>query len=190
MPTLAVNARAVTSVAAADPSANRRLTRQLSLGGLLTAIILFLLTVKLYLPTADLVLLALTSLGIAIAVIEIGFKPALTVYLAAALLSAAWPGLAVSFAFIIIAGPYPLIRALIDRKFGRLTALLLKLLAGNILVVLTAVLFAWTEIATLADRYTFFWIVLPFAVQAGLLVYDYALSLLIQFYTFRMKGEK
>jgi hypothetical protein len=176
-------------VAAADPAGNRRLTRQISLGGMLTAIILLLLTAKLYLPTADLALLALTSLALAIAVIELGPKQALIVYLAAALLSLAWPGLAVSFPFVIVTGPYPLIRALIDKMFGRLPAMLLKLVAGNMLVALAAVFFVWPEISSLADRYTLFWYVMPFAVQAGLLIYDYALSLLIQFYMRRVKGE-
>ncbi|HAL73744.1 MAG TPA: hypothetical protein DCM45_01470 [Clostridiales bacterium] len=177
-------------MAVADSSGNRRLTRQLSLGGMLTAIILLILTAKLYLPTADLALLALTSLGLAIAVIELGIKPALVVYLAAGLLSLAWPGLAAAFPFIIVTGPYPLIRALIDKRSGRIMAIILKLVAGNILIALAAALFAWPDVAALADRYTFFWILMPFAVQAGLLIYDYALSLLIQFYVARVKNEK
>lgn len=174
-------------MAAADPSGNRQLTRQLSLGGMLAAIILVLLTIKLYLPTADLAILALTSLALAIAVIELGIRPALAVFLAAALLGLAWPGLAVTFPFIVVFGPYPLIRALIDRMFCRVTAMLLKLAAGNMLAGLAAAVFAWPAITELANRYTLFWIVMPFALQAILLLYDYALSLMIQFYMTRIR---
>ena len=154
---------------------------------MLTAIILLLLAFKFYLPTADLALLALTSLALAIAVIELGLKPSVVVYLAAAGVSIAWPGLAASFPFIVVFGPYPLIRALIDKLFGRATALLLKLVAGNMLVGLAAVFFAWPAITALANKYTLFWIVMPFVLQAVLLIYDYALSLLIQFYMQRIR---
>lgn len=58
-------------MAAADPGQSRQLTRQLSLGGLLTAFILILLAVKVLLPTGDLALLCLTSLCLAIGVIEL-----------------------------------------------------------------------------------------------------------------------
>ena len=78
--------------------------RQLSLGGLLAALIIILLAIKLILPTADLALLTLTSLCVAIAVIELGLRPAVLTFAAAAALSLAWPGLAVSYAFLIVFG--------------------------------------------------------------------------------------
>lgn len=165
----------------------RRLTRQISIGGLMTALILVFMAIKQLLPTGDIALLALMSLCIAIAVIELGVKPAIVVFAAASLLSLAWPGIAAGYPFIVIFGPYPLIRAVIDRMFGRVTALLLKLLAGNILAVIAAAFFAWTAIGELADKYTLFWYLVPIGLQVIILVYDYALGLLIQVYFNRIK---
>jgi hypothetical protein len=189
VPIHAANVPAVTSVAAADPVHNRQLTRQLTLGGLLTALILILLTAKLYLPTADLVMLSLTSLCVAVAVMEMGLRPAFMVYMAAALLSLAWPGLAAAFPYIVVFGPYPLVRAVIDRRFGRLAAILLKLVTGNILVILAVLLFTWADLTMLAGRYSFFWLIAPVLLQAILLVFDYALGLMIQFYAVRLRRK-
>lgn len=177
-------------MAAADPGQSRILARQLSLGGLLTAFILILLVVKVYLPTGDLALLCLTSLCLAVGVIELDLRPALVIFAAAALLSLAWPGIAASYAFIFFFGPYPLIRALIDKTFGKITAALLKLVAGNILVALAVVFFAWSELTIMADRYTYFWLLAPVLLQAALLAYDYILGLLIQFYVIRVRRNK
>ncbi len=190
MPTPAANAVVVTSVAAADPVKLKERTRQLSIGGLLTAIILVILIVKMVWPTSSVALLALTSLCLAIVVIEVGLKTAVMTYLAATLLSIAWPGLAVSFGFIVFFGPYPLIRALIDKMFGRITALVLKLITGNILVALTVVLFLQNDLMHLSERYTFFWALVPILLQVALLIYDYALGMLIQFYMTRIRKNK
>ena len=177
-------------MAAADPGQSRQLTRQLSLGGLLTAFILILLAVKVLLPTGDLALLCLTSLCLAIGVIELDLRTALIIFAAAALLSLAWPGIAASYAFVVFFGPYPLIRALIDKNFGKVTAAVLKLITGNILVALAVVFFAWAELQTLANRYTLFWLLAPILLQAALLVYDYILGLMIQFYVIRLRRNK
>ena len=176
-------------MAAADPARLRKLTRQLSIGGLMAALILILIAAKFIIPTGNLAMLAVASLCVAIAVIEIGFKPAILVYLAAALLSLAWPGLAAAFPFIAVFGPYPLVRALIDKLFGRKPAIFLKLLAGNILVGLAALFFAWQEVITLAGSDTFFWLLAPIALQAVLIIYDYALGLMIQFYMVRIRKQ-
>ncbi len=174
-------------MAAADPSDIRKTTRRISLGGLLVALILLFLSVKLVLPTANLALLAATSLAVAIAVIELGFWSGVVTFVAAALLSIAWPGLAASFPFIIVFGPYPLIRSRIDMAFSQIPAILLRLLAGNSLVALAVMVFAWQDLQALTQRYSLFWLVMPVVLQAVILVYDYALGVLIRFYMTRIK---
>ncbi len=177
----------MTSVAAADPDKNRRLVRRLSYGGLLVALIILLLFLKQILPTANLFILALTALCLAIAVIEGGVGMAAIAYLAAALLSLAWPGLAVSFPFIFFFGPYPLLRAIIDQRFGRVAATLLKLVVGNILTGMVILFFVRADVWALAEKFPFFWYVFPVAVQAAVLLFDLVLSLLIQFYAARIR---
>lgn len=173
---------------AADRRDSRKLTRQISLGGLLTALTLILVIATRFAPTADLAIFSVTSLLIAIAVIETDMKTAGLVYIAAALLGLAFPGIAFAYPYILLFGPYPLIRAVIDRRFRRLPATLLKLAAGSALSLLAVGLFAWPALVSLASRYgTFVWFVLPVLLQIVLLVFDYALSLLIQFYMSRVR---
>lgn len=188
MQTPAASAQAVTSVAAADPRSIRKLTRRITLGGLLTALILLLVIATRLAPTADLAIFSVTSLLVAVAVIEADMKTAGLVFAAAALLGLAYPGIAYSYPFILLFGPYPLIRAILDQRFRRLPALLLKLAAGNLLAVIAAALFAWPALTGLASQYgNYVWFVLPILLQVILLVFDYALSLLIQFYMIRIR---
>jgi hypothetical protein len=89
---------------------------------------------------------------------------------------------------MVFFGPFPLLRALVDSHFRRLPAALLRLLAGNLLAALAAVLFAWPMTAGLAEKSgAFFWPLLILAMEAGLLIYDYALGLLIQLYMTRLR---
>lgn len=173
-------------MAAVEPV--RRLTRRISWGGMLTALILLFLVGKNLAPTADLAFLALTSLVVAIAVIETDIRTAILVYLAASLLSLAYPGLAAAFPFIVLFGPYPLVRALIDSRLSRRAATLMKLAAGNGLSGLAVILFAWPDLQRLASQYGgWLWPVLIVILQMGLLLFDYVLSLLIQFYILRLR---
>jgi hypothetical protein len=166
----------------------RRLTRRISLGGLMTAFV-FLSVFAAYLsPTADLALFSLASLAIAIAVVELDLCGAWIVFLASVLVGLAYPGLAATYPLLAFFGPYPLIRALLDSRFSRLPARLLCLLAGNLLAALAFVLFAWPMTAVLAEKTGgFFWPVLILGLQIALLTYDYALGLLIQFYMLRLR---
>ncbi|MCD8498875.1 MAG: hypothetical protein LRY35_02645 [Clostridiales bacterium] len=74
-------------------------TRALTLGGLLSALSLLFLVIGAVSPTADLSLYALSSLPVAIAVIELGQRRAWLVYLAVSLIGLAWPGLAFTYLF-------------------------------------------------------------------------------------------
>ena len=174
-------------MAAADPARLPRQARRVSRGGLLTALILVLLILRNLAPTADLAFLALTSLCVAIAVIELDIRTAGLVYLASALLSLAYPGLASALPYIVLFGPYPLLRALIDSRCRRLPAALFKLLAGNLLAGLAFFIFARADILSLVDKYgPILWVVLPFLLQLVWLLFDFTLSLLIQFYMTRL----
>jgi hypothetical protein len=174
-------------VAAADPGTSRRLTRFVSLGGLLTAVILGAVIAAFISPTADLALYSVASLGVAAAVIELDLRGAAAVYIAACLLSLIYPGLVAAYPLILFFGPFPMLKAILEKRFSRWPAMLFKLLAGNLLAALAAVLFAWPLTSSLQQRTgAFFWPVLVLGVQVILLIYDYGLSLLIQLYQSRL----
>jgi len=176
-------------VAAADPKQNttRRLTRRISLGGLLAALVLGAVIAAFFMPTADLALFSIASLGIAVAVIELGWRGAVAVWLAATILSLVYPGLAAAWPLFLFFGPYPLLKAAIEQRLPRLAALPLKLLAGNALAALSLAVFAWPLAAGLQQKLAgFFWPALILGGQVVLFLLDYALSLLIQLYQDRI----
>jgi hypothetical protein len=162
-------------------------TRALTLGGALTALALIFLSAGAFLPTATLSFYALSSLPIAIAVLETGWRRALLVYLSASLLSLAWPGLHFSYLFIFFFGLFPILKAGIESRLRPAPARLCKQLAATVLLLVSGFLFVRQA---MADRMVSlaFWLrpVLLLALQAAIFVYDYALSLLITFYMDRL----
>lgn len=162
-------------------------TRAVSLGGLLAALAIVFLVFSALSPTADLSLLALSSLPVAIAVIELGNRRAALVYLAVSLISLAYPGLAFSYLFILFFGVFPLIKAALETKYARPLALLGKQLAANILLMLAAWLFARDVIQVQSEQFGAWFLPGIFVLlQVVIVVYDYALTLLISFYFDRL----
>lgn len=165
--------------------------RDVSYGGILTALILLFIIVSAWSPTADLALFSLTSLCMAIAVIEMGIGKALVVWFAASLLSLAYPGLQLAWPFFIFFGTYPLLRALIDTKWPRFKAFLIRHAAGLVMLAIGLALFLLPTIASLTSRLGgWLWVLIPPAGVVLMLVYDYALTLLIQLYHRRIRGAK
>lgn len=176
------------SVPAAKPSpAHRQQTRRIAWGGLLTALAVIFVSLTAVAPTADLALFALSSLCVAIAVIQTGYRGALTVYLATGLLTLIWPGLALNFLFIFCFGLFPLLKGLAESHWPKVLSVIVKQLAASIMLTATVALFLQ---ATLAERIAgygpWIWPVLILLMEIVIFLYDYALTLLIQLYTDRI----
>lgn len=162
-------------------------TRAVSLGGLLAALAILFLIAGALSPTADLSLLALSSLPIAIAVIELGYKRALLVYLAVSVISLAYPGIAFSYLFILFFGFFPVLKGYLESRLKRPAAAVIKQIAANISLMLAAWLFARELISAQAQGWGGWYIPAMIVVlQIVILAYDYALSLLISFYLDRL----
>lgn len=178
-------------VAAAEAPGKKMTGRDISYGGILTALILLFMIVSAWSPTADLALFSLTSLCMAIAVIEMGIGKALVVWLAASLLGLVYPGLQLAWPFFVFFGTYPLVRALSDTKWPRFKAFLIRHAAGLIMLAIGIILFLLPTIAGLTSRVGgWLWVLIPPAVAVLMLVYDYALTLLIQLYHRRIRGKR
>lgn len=170
-------------MAAVDPDKQRRRTRALTLGGLLTALILVFLALSAWSPTADLAFFSLASLIVAIAVIEIDLRGGLIVCLAAGLIGLAWPGAGFTWPFLLFFGPYPLLRAIIDSRHARAKARWLRLTAGFCLLLPGSAIFLLTVGPELASRLgNWRWALIPGS-AAILFLYDTALGLLIAGYS-------
>lgn len=162
-------------------------TRTITLGGLLAALSLLFLVIGAISPTADLSLYALSSLPVAIAVIELGFRRSFLVYMTITVLGLAWPGFAFTYLFGFFFGLFPILKAFFESKLNRPLAALAKQLVANVLVIAATWLFARDMILAQADAWGWWYIpALAVALQVGVIVYDYALGLLITFYLDRL----
>lgn len=168
-----------------DPrhGSDREHARRTALGGLLAALALLFISISAISPTADLALMTLASLCMAIAVIENGAGSAFVLYAAVSLLSAFWPGIAFSWPFIAFFGFFPLVKAFAEKRWPQLPAAIFKLTVSSVLILAAIAVFAVPALRDYVNRYTV-WI-MPALLAGGLLVvlvYDYALTLLIALY--------
>lgn len=162
-------------------------TRAVSLGGLLAALSIVFLVIGALSPTADLSLLALSSLPVAIAVIELSYKRALLVYLVVSSISLAYPGIAFSYLFVFFFGLFPIYKGYLEFKFPRLAAMLLKSVTANIQLLAATYLFARELVLAQSAIWGWWYIPALFVLlQIAILVYDYVLTLLISFYFDRL----
>lgn len=190
VPIPAVNAWAVICVAAADPAGKHSRSRSVAYGGMMGAFILLTLTASAWLPTADLAILSLSSLALAIAVIETGLPIGWILYGATGLISLAWPGLAFSWPYLLFFGPYPLLRAIFDSRLKPHQARLIRLLTGLLLAIIAASLFGAVILQENLQRYgRWLWILLPFGIVVIIGLYDAALGMLIQLYSTRLRKK-
>jgi len=171
-------------VAAADTRRNlHNRSRRVAFGGLLSALALLFIFLSAVSPTADLALMTVSSLCVAVAIMETGTTGALTVYAAVSVVASFWPGIAFAYPFVTFFGLFPLVKAFAEKRWLRLTAAIFKLLFSAVLIAFTGIVFLMPAIQSLSDRYGV--ILLPLMMIGALavvLVYDYALSLLILLY--------
>lgn len=167
------------------PAASRRA----AYGGLAAALVLLALLAVHLSPTADLALYAFASLCMAAVLLETGPWNAALAWLAATGIALFYPGFQVAVPFGLFFGPWPLAKAAIERRVPRKIGLAVK--AGLFSVVLAAGygFYTWIDdLPQVPDTLTS----LPLAVAgllalAVLLVYDYALTLLIHLYISRIR---
>ncbi|NJP40744.1 hypothetical protein HCH52_06725 [Oscillospiraceae bacterium HV4-5-C5C] len=105
---------------AAEPSPGPRQVQVVAGGGIALAAILLLQIVNRYLPTADVFINFLLSLIIWFVCLNWGKAAGGLVYLGAAVFSLIIPGLPAALPFMIIGGPYPLLKCVLGGSRYRL----------------------------------------------------------------------
>ena len=162
-------------------------TRQITISGLITALILITLFIAGISPTAKIGLYSLSSLFISIIIFEYGIRQGFWLYLAASLLSLAWPGLSSGWPFIFFFGLFPVWRALSEKNFKAKTAWVMKLAGANVLIWPAALLTGQPSFEVFWER--FGWIFAAGIVlfsQIVILLYHWGLTLLMRFYQLRL----
>lgn len=165
-------------------------------GGIITALIVFLMFMVRILPTADFALSTLMSAAICLVFIETGWRGALAAFISSGLLGFLLIGLPYVWQFLIYFGPWPFVKALIEgnlsqsKKHSRIWVLLLKIPAFALLGGLAFLLFSafiLPSLRLLADKYPFSMIVVPLIYLIVSLIYDWAITQLITIYSDRVR---
>jgi hypothetical protein len=173
------------------------LTRRLAFGGLSTALVLIAISLSYISPTADLALFTLSSFFIAMTVIETDFRTAAIAYAASGILITAMYGIYFSVPFLVLFGVFPLLKGFLEKHLGKIPSYVLK--GVYFCILLTMFLFVFqTESAAIMTRWDSLlptgalavfqsvWVAFA-AALAVMFLYDFALTLLIVFYSKRIK---
>ena len=167
------------------------MSRKVTLGGILTALCVVLAYLAFYLPTGKLSIYLLTSVVIAIAVVELGIKFSTVVYTASAILIFLLTGsINVLLLFTLFFGSYPLLKYYIEKQRNAVIEMLLKFSAFNLIAIF--VFFIFKQLLgvmpiRLNDLSIWMQIGIIFGAQVVFLIYDYVLSRLIDYYFNRIK---
>ncbi|MDF2985825.1 MAG: hypothetical protein K0R50_1335 [Eubacterium sp.] len=161
--------------------------KSITLSGILLAFTVICVFLAAVLPTSKLSLYAVSSLFMAVIVIEFGTRAGWAFYLASAILSALLVPRLEVIPFIVFFGVYGLIKLYIERIHSRVLEYVLKLGYFNICLVLGLVFLK--EIILNGVNLT-----APVYIVAGILevvfiVYDYIYTLFIRFYGTHLKPK-
>ncbi len=161
--------------------------KRITLSGILLAFTVISVFLAATLPTSKLSLYALSSLFMAVIIIEFGTKAGWAFYLASALLSLLLVPRLEVIPFIVFFGVYGLIKLYIERFRGRVIEYILKLIYFNICLVLG--LFFLKEIILgginlMAPVY-----IIAAVLELVFLLYDYIYTLFIRFYGSQLKQK-
>lgn len=154
---------------------------------MLTALGVVLLTLGSVFQTIDLTMAAIASLCVVLAMIELGGKEALLIYLATALLALLIvPQKLIAAEYALFAGLYPLIKSLAER-LGRVLSWVIKLIFANLS--LTLLILASKLLFSLPVESGWLLAATYVLVNVTVVVFDIALTKLITFYYIRLQAR-
>ena len=169
-------------------------TKPIVTGSILTALTLIILYATLLIPTNTLALLTLSSITVPIALIREDIKTSLLVYITSSILGVILLPFNISLLYILFFGCYGLIKHFIERLNHLPLEWILKFIFFNIMLITSYTCFENLItpgsldgfihfINTFLPKLNFPPILIAFVIAQGcFVVYDYALTLLIDFY--------
>ncbi|EMS72192.1 hypothetical protein [Ruminiclostridium cellobioparum] len=161
--------------------------KRITLSGILLAFTVISVFLAATLPTSKLSLYALSSLFMAVIIIEFGTRAGWAFYLASAILSVLLVPRLEVIPFIVFFGVYGLIKLYIERIPGRVIEYVLKLIYFNICLALG--LFFLKEIILGGINLTAPVYIIAAVLELVFLLYDYIYTLFIRFYGSRLKQK-
>lgn len=166
---------------------NRSKVKRITLSGILlafTVICVFLLSI---LPTSKLSLYAVSSLFIAVVIIEYGAKAGWIFYVASSILSVVLVPRIEVIPFIVFFGVYGLIKLYIEKVHSRVIEYILKMIYFNICLVLGLIFLK--EIIMEGVKLTAPVYIVAALLEVIFIVYDYVYTLFIRFYGVQLKPK-
>lgn len=159
--------------------------KSITLSGILLAFTVICVFLAAVLPTSKLSLYAVSSLFMAVIVIEFGTRAGWAFYLASAILSAILVPRLEVIPFIVFFGVYGLIKLYIERIHSRVLEYVLKLGYFNICLILGLVFLK--ELILNGVNLTAPVYIVAAILEVVFIVYDYIYTLFIRFYGIKLK---
>lgn len=166
---------------------NNKRVKSITLSGILLAFTVICVFLAATLPTSRLSLYSVSSLFIAVIIIEVGTKAGWAFYLASSILSVVLiPRLEV-IPFVVFFGVYGLIKLYIERIHSRFVEYILKLVFFNICLVLGLIFLK--ELIMDGVKLSAPIYIIAALLEVVFLVYDYVYTLFIRFYSAQLKTK-
>ncbi|MHB1452506.1 MAG: hypothetical protein ACYCYM_00925 [Saccharofermentanales bacterium] len=174
------------------------LSRRIAFSGISVSLILVFITFSFFSPVADFALFSLASLCIALIIVYTGFRTGILAYTAASLLIFSIFGILYAIPFACLFGIFPILKGLIERRFKKIVAYIIKGVYFSTAILIGFLVFS-DDIAKLN-----IFMILPDSLTAAdspgamfavilsgiviLFIYDYALTLLIDYFAKRLEN--
>ncbi|HCW54350.1 MAG TPA: hypothetical protein DG753_11565 [Clostridium sp.] len=152
--------------------------KKIAESGILIALTIIVLYAASILPVSKLTVLTIASCFIPIAIMQTSLKNTIIIYVASSLLSLFLIPINIALSYILFFGIYGIIKYYIEKSKNLIIEIILKLIIFNILC--SIIYFTVKNIFILPSTLPI-WIIILGA-QVVFLVYDYALSLIINYF--------
>lgn len=152
--------------------------KQIAESGILIALTIVVLYTASILPVSKLTVLTIASCFIPIGLIRTSLKNSIIIYIASSILSLFLIPINTALAYVLFFGIYGIIKYYIEKSRNLIIELILKLIIFNILFGI--IYFIVKNIITLPSTLPIWLIII--GAQIVFLVYDYALSLIINYF--------
>lgn len=163
-------------------------SKNLAYGGIAVALGIVILYISLLLPINTFAILTIASCIIPIIIIKCNIKTAITVYLATSLLSFFILPINYFILYVCIFGIYGIIKFFIEKLKSMPIEIAIKSVYFALILSVMVLLVKYTSIITINTKYSL-WLLFIIGIFA-LLVYDYALTIIISFYINKFEHKK
>jgi hypothetical protein len=166
----------------------RIFSKKITYGGIITAINIILLYLASIVPTAKITLFTLVSISVAIMIIEFKVREAIITYLSTSIIGLLIvPSKSIMILYVAFFGYYGIIKYYIERINNVLIEWVLKIIFFNIVFSIVFKIVKELLFGDITLKYSILFVL--FAAEVGFIAFDYAFSLVVNFYNNKLKNN-